>query len=281
MRFSYRVLTASTLTAALMAAITAIDGCGTADCNDTATCPVGDDSSLSERAVEANSDVANMGDGLADAGDGGASATDAADDDDDENDVDVVPADGQGDAGDATVDVDMSDSQPESGPPDSSDAGVDAPVDAPLCRSNLLVAKIAVASSTHGTDVAPNVIDGNFTTRWDSAHGVDPQWIYLDLGSRVFFNRVRIQWETACGANYDIQTSNDVASWTTIQSIVGNMLSNGGPTNWNGAADHMGLVGFGRYLRINGTVRCGMIDTYGYSIWEMQVYGDTNATCLP
>jgi hypothetical protein len=38
------------------------------------------------------------------------------------------------------------------------------------------------------------------------------------------------------------------------------------------------LSAVGRYLRVNGTVRCSV---YGYSIWEMRAYGDTNASCTP
>ena len=151
-----------------------------------------------------------------------------------------------------------------------------------MCGSNILAPTTAVASSVAppGTLVATNAIDGNLATRWESVHAVDPQWIYVDFGIPVFINRVQIAWETACAKNYDIQTSNDAVTWTTMRSITANSLGVGPlpPTDWTMAANHTGFTGVGRYLRINGTARCTQ---YGYSMWEMRVYGDTNSICHP
>jgi len=108
--------------------------------------------------------------------------------------------------------------------------------------------------------------------------GVDPQWIYLDFGAPVFIGEVQILWN-ACAADYDIDVSEDAATWTVVSSVVGNTLESAGiPADWTGADDQMGLNAVGRYLRINGTARCTV---YGYSIWEMRAYGDTNASCTP
>jgi hypothetical protein len=293
MRLSYRVLTGSTFAAVLVATITTIDGCVTADCNDTATCPImGDDAVVTdESVVEASKDAPNESDGLPDGND----AADASADDDaaDESDGTIRPGDGQAETNDATDDIAVLDTAAEAPPPDTGldmgiDRGVDTGRDAPAvappprCGSNLLVPRAAIASSVLGANVAASAIDGNFATRWESVHGADPQWIYLDFGSPVFFNRVRIIWELACGANYDVQTSNDTTTWTTVKPVVGNTIGNFmTPTNWTGAADHTGFTGVGRYLRIFGTVRCFVDAAYGYSIWEMQAYGDTNASCLP
>jgi hypothetical protein len=160
---------------------------------------------------------------------------------------------------------------------DASDAGSDA---APTCASNVLMPTAAVASSNNGAGVvAGNAIDGNFTTRWDSIHLLDPQSIYLDFGARVFINRVQIAWESACAKNYDLQWSNDAVTWTTLTSITGNTNGGPAPIDWTTAANHTALSGVGRYLRVNGTVRCSILN--GYSIWEMRVFGDTNSTCHP
>jgi hypothetical protein len=142
------------------------------------------------------------------------------------------------------------------------------------------MATVAVASSEKSANSpATNAVDRKLGTRWESVFMVDPQWIYVDFGAPVFMNRVQIAWEAACGASYDLQTSNDKAAWTTMKSITGNTSGGPAPTDWSTAADHQGFTGVGRYMRVYGKSRC--LAPYGYSIWEMQVYGDTNASCLP
>jgi hypothetical protein len=300
MRLSYRVLAGSTFAAVLVATITAIDGCVTADCNDTATCPVmGDDAVVDVSVVEASDDVSSASDGFVVTSDGFAVGSDAdasaGDDAGDESDGIIPSGDALADASDATDDIAMLDTAAEAPPPDTGldmgidrgvDTGRDAPAEGPppppKCGSNLLVPRAAVASSVLGGNVAASAIDGNFATRWETVHGADPEWIYLDFGSPVAFNRVRIIWELACAANYDVQTSNDAANWTTVKGVVGNNMGNFmTPTNWSGAVDHTGFTGYGRYLRIFGTVRCFVNPNYGYSLWEMQAYGDANASCVP
>jgi hypothetical protein len=292
MRFPCGVLRASTLAALLGTTVTVIDGCVPADCNDTATCPVvGDETIVSDaRGVEASDEAPGMSDGFADASDGDPNTGDAAAD---RNDGTVALSDSPADiraadASEATVvDAVVLNPTPDGPPVDvgvdgAVDVGVDAPMEAPSpkCVSNLLVPTAAVSLSVNGGNVAASAIDNNFATRWESAQGIDPEWIYLDFGSPVFFDRVRILWEASCAKNYDLQASNDAVTWRTMKSIVGNTLMNWppGPTDWSAAVDSTGFTGVGRYLRVFGTVRCHV---YGYSMWEMQAYGDTNASCAP
>jgi hypothetical protein len=115
---------------------------------------------------------------------------------------------------------------------------------------------------------------------------VDPQWIDLDFGAPVFISEVDVLWEASCAKNYDLDISNDGLTWTTIPNgtVVGNTLAGNvqadgkTPTDWTNAVVTKPLSAVGRYLRVNGTVRCTV---YGYSIWEMRAYGDTNASCTP
>ncbi|GHJ47739.1 hypothetical protein Cs7R123_50810 [Catellatospora sp. TT07R-123] len=116
----------------------------------------------------------------------------------------------------------------------------------------------SVEASTFG---AAKAVDGSSTTRWASAEGHDPEWIRLDLGASYSITRVLLNWEAAYGKTYQIQTSPDAASWTTIYST----------STGNGAADDLtGLSGTGRYVRMYGTARG---TSYGYSLFEFQVYG--------
>jgi F5/8 type C domain len=86
--------------------------------------------------------------------------------------------------------------------------------------------------------------------------------------------------EGAAATNYELQVSNDESTWTTMTSIVGNTSgTENAPSDWSGAVDTTRLASVGRYVRVCGTVRCMTVS--GYSIWEMQVYGDTNTNCVP
>jgi hypothetical protein len=123
--------------------------------------------------------------------------------------------------------------------------------------------KPASASSTESSSFpASAAFDGSLTgARWASKEGADPQWLRVDLGATATVNRVKLTWEAAYGKAYTIQTSPDGSAWTTIYTT----------TTGNGATDDLtGLNGTGRYVRMNGTARG---TAYGYSLFEMQVYG--------
>ncbi|HUI93834.1 MAG TPA: discoidin domain-containing protein [Chitinivibrionales bacterium] len=120
------------------------------------------------------------------------------------------------------------------------------------------------ASSVNGTNVASFAIDGNQTTRWESTQGVDPQWIWVNLGSSKKIYCVAIDWENASAASYHLDGSNDKSTWTTLKSLSG---LTGARTD-----SITGLSGNYQYIRIYGLTRS---TTYGYSIYEISVYPDT------
>ncbi|WP_326946541.1 discoidin domain-containing protein [Amycolatopsis sp. NBC_01307] len=122
--------------------------------------------------------------------------------------------------------------------------------------------KTATASSTESTSYpASAAFDGNLTgTRWASKETAS-EWLRVDLGATKAVSHVKLTWEAAYGKAYSIQTSPDGTTWTTIYST----------TTGNGATDDLtGLSGTGRYVRMNGVTRG---TAYGYSLYEMQVYG--------
>ncbi|MGI4737670.1 MAG: glycosyl hydrolase [Janthinobacterium lividum] len=127
--------------------------------------------------------------------------------------------------------------------------------------ANRLTPVAVTASSTEKAEVAPaNAIDGNILSRWASAWS-DPQYLQLDFGSVQKIAHVRLSWEAGYAADYQLQTSTDGTSWTTIQTVI----------NGDGGVDDItGLAGSGRYLRVYGTRRG---TSYGYSLWEINAYG--------
>ncbi|MBN2485597.1 MAG: discoidin domain-containing protein [Bacteroidales bacterium] len=126
--------------------------------------------------------------------------------------------------------------------------------------TNLALNRTCTASSVIAGNLANYATDGNINTRWESTQGVDPQWIYVDLGSTRTIKRVKITWEAASASAFQVQTSNDASNWTTLRTVTANTsLLN----------DITGLNGSGRYVRIYGTART---TGYGYSIYELEVY---------
>jgi F5/8 type C domain/Ricin-type beta-trefoil lectin domain len=106
---------------------------------------------------------------------------------------------------------------------------------------------------------AADATDGNTGTRWSSAFS-DPQWLEVDLGSSKTICGVTLDWETAYATGFQIQTSTDGTNWTTIYST----------TAGTGGDQALSVTGTGRYIRMYGTARATQ---YGYSLWELDVYG--------
>jgi hypothetical protein len=123
--------------------------------------------------------------------------------------------------------------------------------------------KPATASSTEaaGAYSATEAVDGNTGTRWSSAFS-DPQWLQVDLGSSQAITRVELNWETAAARAYQIQVSDNASSWSTVYST----------TTSTGGNQSLTVNGTGRYVRMYGTQRT---TTYGYSLWEFKVFGES------
>ncbi|MGH3119908.1 MAG: discoidin domain-containing protein [Streptosporangiaceae bacterium] len=125
--------------------------------------------------------------------------------------------------------------------------------------------KTATASSVENASFpASAAVDGNTGTRWSSAFS-DPQWLEVDLGATASISQVVLEWETAYATAFQIQTSADGTNWTTIYST----------TTGTGGTQTLNVTGTGRYIRMYGTARATQ---YGYSLWELQVYGTTSGT---
>ena len=127
--------------------------------------------------------------------------------------------------------------------------------------ANLALNQPATASSSQNGGLTPNYVnDGNLTTRWGSAIGVDPSWVEIDLGSVQPFDNVILYWENAYATQYQIQYSTDNATWNTAYTNndgVGGVESLTFPTVQ------------GRYFRLYGQKRATQ---YGYSLYEIQIY---------
>ncbi|WP_327085809.1 discoidin domain-containing protein [Nonomuraea sp. NBC_01738] len=124
--------------------------------------------------------------------------------------------------------------------------------------------KPAASSSKEGTSYSSGkAFDGNLSsTRWASQEGHDPEWVRVDLGATQQISRVKLHWEAAYAKAYRIEVSPDAATWTSVYAT----------TTGDGGLDDLTVTASGRYVRMYGTVRG---TPYGYSLWEMQVFGGT------
>lgn len=118
----------------------------------------------------------------------------------------------------------------------------------------------ATASSTENVAFpASAAVDGDAGTRWSSAFA-DPQSIQVDLGASASINRVELSWEAAYATAFQVQSSANGTTWTTLHST----------TTGAGGNQSLTVSGTGRYVRVLGTQRATQ---YGYSLWEFKVYG--------
>jgi hypothetical protein len=128
--------------------------------------------------------------------------------------------------------------------------------------------KPAIASSVESAGLpASAAVDGDAATRWSSTFS-DPQWLQLDLGTTQTITRVALNWEAAYATAFQIQTSTDATTWTTIYST----------SSGTGGNQSLTVTGSGRYVRMLGTARA---TPYGYSLWEFQVFGDDGGGSTP
>jgi beta-glucanase (GH16 family) len=131
----------------------------------------------------------------------------------------------------------------------------------PAATVNLALLKPVTVSSIEAVGTPGSAaVDGVATSRWSSAFS-DPQWLYVDLGATYSISQVKITWEAAYGRDYVVEVSPNASTWSPLRTVTGNTAL---------VNDLTGLSGSGRYVRVYGTTRG---TPYGYSIYELEVYG--------
>ncbi|MFJ1588168.1 discoidin domain-containing protein [Streptomyces sp. NPDC088197] len=134
--------------------------------------------------------------------------------------------------------------------------------------TDLALRKTATASSVDEDDHQPgNVTDGDQGTRWSSSFE-DDQWVQVDLGAQVAFDRVDLTWEQAYARTYVVQVSADGSAWTDAKSVDNSAV----PLPFNGGDASLQTEDFSavtaRYVRINGGARA---TSWGNSLWTLSV----------
>ncbi len=132
---------------------------------------------------------------------------------------------------------------------------------APPAAPPLSLNRPATASSeTTARRVAAYAVDGDATTYWRSGRS-DLQWISVDLGAMSTVDRVSLRWAKECARAYQVQTSPDGVTWTSVyQTAAG-----------HGGVEDRAVTGFGRFVRVYASRPCHRDD--GYALAEFQVFG--------
>jgi hypothetical protein len=123
---------------------------------------------------------------------------------------------------------------------------------------------VVVSSVEYGGVEGKYAVDGDVSSRWSSNYS-DPEWIYVDLGATYTIERVVLNWE-AYARSFDIQVSADARNWSTVFS----------ETSGNdGIIDISITPSSARYVRLLGLQRGTQ---YGYSLWEIGIYGGSSGS---
>lgn len=133
---------------------------------------------------------------------------------------------------------------------------------------DLAAGKSAVATSSEADAYRPSAaFDGLGGSRWSSGQwmqGSSTAWLSVDLGAVSSIRDVRLNWETAYAADYQVQASVDGVTWSTLVDVKGNRSE--------GPAYFANLGGIGRYVRVL-CLTPGPVNN-NYSLWDFNVYGE-------
>ena len=123
----------------------------------------------------------------------------------------------------------------------------------------------SATASPNAIQPASNAIDQSSATRWESAWA-DNQSITIDLNTIINMGGVTLNWEAACGRDYDIDWAGlATGPWTRFATVRGNTQS--------GVVTHEGYAHKARYVRMTGLTRCTQ---YGFSLWEFSAHWISN-----
>lgn len=124
--------------------------------------------------------------------------------------------------------------------------------------------KGVTAFASSEKDAANKAIDGNVGSRWESDHGVDPQYLTVDLGNVYSVKDIAIYWEAASAKEYTVEVSADGSNFQELTQVSD---THGKRTDNLKLSKEIKV----RTIRINCTART---TNYGDSIYEIGFFGN-------
>lgn len=134
-----------------------------------------------------------------------------------------------------------------------------------IIYENLALNQTATASANETDSLNPTkAVDGvtSGTSRWASNYNDDACFM-VDLGSKQNVNKIKIFWEASYAVKYKLLVSSDNINWTEVYN----------EENGNGGISDIDfeMKSDIQYVKFQGVQRA---TEYGYSFYEMEVYGD-------
>ncbi len=131
--------------------------------------------------------------------------------------------------------------------------------------SNLAYRKTVITSSEFAGNSASSMVDGDYSSRWESAR-TDNEYATIDLSLIAELTNITISWEAAYAKKYKIESSLNGIDWTLLQNIT---AGNGGTVYCavNLVQARYVLITMLERQKINGV-------KYGFSIYEVVVNGN-------
>ncbi|MPZ19332.1 MAG: PKD domain-containing protein [Luteitalea sp.] len=124
---------------------------------------------------------------------------------------------------------------------------------------NLAVGHPAVASSASSAPPAM-AVDGSDRTAW-IGEAASPQWLFVDLGTPLSVERIRLKWGTQHAAAYSFWTSQDGVDWALLRRVGSD----------DGGIDD--AVGFSARARFVGLFVEESAPGRGVALRELEVFG--------
>lgn len=131
--------------------------------------------------------------------------------------------------------------------------------------TNLAYRKPVITSSIYETNEGSWLVDGDYTSRWESGR-TDNESVTVDLSLIAELSNVSIFWEPAYAKRYNIESSLDGTNWTILKTI----------TDGCGGTESIAVNSVqARYVRISMLERIPIDGIkYGFSIYELVVNGN-------
>ncbi|MFC8093216.1 discoidin domain-containing protein [Streptomyces sp. NPDC057301] len=140
--------------------------------------------------------------------------------------------------------------------------------------TDLALHRPATSSSVDDPAHRPgNVTDGDPKTRWSSEFE-DEQWIEVDLGAAVSFDRVVVTWEQAYAKTYTVQVSDDGTDWREASSVDNTAAPL--PFRTAGAAALQNVEFAARTARHVRVLCHSRATSWGASMWNLSVVNSSS-----
>jgi hypothetical protein len=152
------------------------------------------------------------------------------------------------------------------------------------CSGDELSRAAAVASS--GSAALAMDGDAPAVSFWTPANGVNPQWLYVDLGADKQISRAQLEWDaTTYDGYYTIQVASDAGNDATTLATDAAWTSIYTQSLWDGATGHIdnitGLTAVGRYVRMYYWAKTHFTTPAAVKLRELRVFGHTDPSCTP